>query len=250
MRRVLVAALSALALALPVRAGSEEAAHRSEWSYKGDTGPEHWGELDPAYRLCRDGKAQSPIDLKWSQPRASLLNFHYLASPLRVVDTGHTVQVNFKPGSTVLIRGKRYNLLQVHFHSTSEHTISSRSYPVEAHFVHERGVGERAVVAVMFKEGGKNEAIERIWSRIPKEKYKEAVYEGETINPMELIPRVQTRYYYIGSMTTPPCTEGVTWNILNTPLEMSSDQIEAFRSLYAGNNRPLQPLNGRRVMNH
>ena len=247
MRRVLVAALSAVVFALPVRADSGTATHQSDWSYEGDKGPEHWGDLDPAYRLCRDGTAQSPVDLKWSRPRASLLNFHYMASPLRVVDTGHTVQVNFKPGSTVLIRGKRYNLLHVNFHSTSEHTISSRGYPVEAHFVHERGVGERAVVAVMFKEGRKNEAIERIWSRIPKEKYKEAVHEGETINPMELIPRVHTRYYYIESLTTPPCTEGVSWFVLRTPITLSGDQRAAFRRVHDGNARPLQPRHGRAV---
>ena len=250
MRGVLVAALSVVVLAFPVWADSEKVSHYGRWSYSGEEGPQHWADLDPAYRLCREGKAQSPIDLKWSKPRAGLLNFHYVASPLTVIDTGHTVQVNFKPGSTVLVRGKRYNLLQVHFHSTSEHTISSRGYPVEAHFVHERGVGERAVIAVMFKVGRTNEAIERIWSRIPKEKYKEAIYEAETINPMDLIPRVHTRYYYLGSMTVPPCTEGVTWNVLNTPLEMSREQIEAFRALYDGNNRPVQPLNGRRVLNH
>jgi len=250
MRGVLVAALSVVVLVLPVQADFEKAAQYSQWSYSGDEGPEHWADLDPAYRLCREGKAQSPIDLRWSKPRAGLLNFHYVSSPLRVVDTGHTVQVNFKPGSTVLVRGKRYNLLQLHFHSMSEHTISSRAYPMEAHFVHERGVGERAVIAVMFQEGQANEAIEQIWSKIPKEKYKEVIYEAEAINPMKLIPRVLTRYYYLGSQTTPPCTEGVSWNILNTPLEMSRDQIEAFRALYAGNNRPVQPLNGRRVMNH
>jgi len=250
MSRVPAVAVSATFFASPGQAEYSRAGSHRQWSYSGDEGPEHWADLDQAYRLCGEGKAQSPVDLKRSKPRAGLLKFSYVNSPLRIIDTGHSIQVNFDSGSTVLIRGKRYNLLQVHFHSPSEHTVSSRSYPMEAHFVHERGIGEIAVIGVMFIEGHENDVIEQVWSRIPEEKNREEVYESETINPMSLIPVVHSRYFYIGSLTTPPCTEGVTWNVLSTPLQMSRGQIEAFRALYPRNNRPVQPLNGRRVMNH
>lgn len=218
------------------------------------------------------------------------LLFDYKDGLTKIVDNGHTLVIYFSPGSTIDIHGDTYRLQQGHFHSPSEHTISARSYPLEFHFVHKNEVDGLAVVAVMVKSGPLNRQLQKILDALPTTKKmnestgvsndkntgltknaknvttqtesKDGVdlkagdlkagdpKAGPNINPQELLPKQLTHYHYSGSLTTPPCTEGVNWNVLNTPIVASEEQIAAFRSLYSGNSRPLQPMNGRLVVNH
>ncbi len=223
--------------------------HASGWSYDGLTGPDHWGELKPDYALCKDGKKQSPVDLKWSKPRkGGTIKLNYKSADGKVVDNGHTVQVNVAPGNKAMIRGQEYELAQFHFHSSSEHTLSGNVMPMEVHFVHKNKKGGLAVIGAFLIAGDSNPEIDKIWNHVPQAKNEEAS-AGE-INLKALLPKKQTYYQYTGSLTTPPCTEGVNWNVMNTPITLSKEQILAFRALYSINNRPVQPLNGRKVSNY
>lgn len=226
--------------------------HHSHWSYEGETGPDHWGSLESKFATCSDGQTQSPINLKWNKPEeGGKLEFAYKDSNLKVIDNGHTLQFNYEQGSKVSINGEEYDLLQMHFHTPSEHTIANKSFPLEVHFVHKDALGRLAVVGVMFKESKVNDpTIDALWGFVPSEKNKEMEIPDFKLNPMKLIPSKHTFYHYSGSLTTPPCTEGVNWNVLNTPINISKSQIDAFRSLYNMNSRPVQPLNGRKVVNY
>jgi carbonic anhydrase len=233
---------------LPLRIYSGEHSH---WSYHGEGGPEHWGKVDPKYSLCSDGKHQSPIDLRWSKPTTSgKILFHYKDSKVSVIDNGHTIQIGFEEGNKVSIRGKSYDLVQLHFHSASEHTLSGNSFPLEMHLVHKDKDGKLAVLGVFIKEGEKNQLIDQIWSKIPKEKHAESHASDFSLDPSHFLPTAHTYYTYDGSLTTPPCSEGVNWNVFNTPVEFSKEQIETFKKFYTKNNRPLQRLNGRRLANY
>ena len=226
--------------------------HHPRWSYEGVLGPQMWGDLDASYALCKTGDMQSPIDLKWSKPtKGRSIAPSYKTSRLRIIDNGHTVQVNADPGSSISINGEVYQLLQVHFHSQSEHTFSGKHYPMEMHFVHKSKSGKLAVVGRMLMVGSKSDpTIAKIWANLPKSKSMEMEAAGHSIDFMALVPKKLTYYNYAGSLTTPPCSQGVDWNVLNTPLEISKDQLTAFRALYANNFRPVQPLNGRKPINY
>lgn len=222
------------------------------WSYEGETGPEHWGTMEAKFAACSEGQTQSPINLKWNKPEESgKLEFSYKDSSLKVIDNGHTLQFHYEQGSKVSINGEEYDLIQMHFHTPSEHTIANKSYPLEVHFVHQDVLGRLAVIGVMFTESKTNDpTIDALWGFVPSEKNKQMDIPDFKLNPMKLIPSKHTYYHYSGSLTTPPCTEGVNWNVLNTPVNISKSQIEAFRSLYHLNNRPVQSLNGRKVVNY
>lgn len=216
------------------------------WSYSGHSGPEHWGNLNAEYSQCADGLWQSPVDLNWSKPfEGGSLALHYDSSLIKIIDNGHTIQVNFTPGNYAVIRGVTYELLQVHFHAKSEHTIAGQSFPMEAHLVHKHEKGGLAVVGIMFIEGKENSAIANIWKHLPDQQGHEVTVPGVQINASTLLPDTSHYYHYIGSLTTPPCSEGVNWNVLNSPVEISRDQIQTFRSMYSHNNRPVQALHGR-----
>lgn len=219
--------------------------HTAHWSYGGAEGPDNWGKIAPEYEMCEHGKRQSPIDLKWSKQKGSRsLEFHYSDASYTVVDNGHTIQVNVPAGSYAMIDGKRYDLAQFHFHTLSEHTFSGKHFPLEAHFVHKDSNGALAVVGVMFNEGKSNPDLAKIFKNIPKTKDSE-VKVSSTFNPSSLIPASHTHYKYDGSLTTPPCSENVNWTVLNSPKEMSEDQIRFFNQHYVNNNRPTQPLHER-----
>ena len=220
------------------------------WSYSGLTGPEMWGDMKPEYKLCKSGKLQSPIDLIWSRPQTkSEIRFAYNESDYQMIDNGHTIKATFSPGNKIWISGKEYNLVQMHFNSESEHTISVTQYHLEDHFVHKNDKGELAVLGVLFVEGNTNPYLESMWQQLPSQKNR-SVASTVRFNPRHLIPQIMTHYNYSGSLTTPPCSEGVNWNVFNTPLELSSEQLNHFRVLYANNYRPVQPTNSRRVVNH
>ena len=194
----------------------------TDWSYEGDTSPAHWGEINKAYKLCQTGMSQSPVD-------------------------NHTLQATMNPYSSAFaqIDDQPYALAEFHFHAPSENTINGKHYAMELHLTHKNQEGEIAVVAVMFDIGEPNEAIERLWQSIP-------ATPGDSIpllSPVDinlLLPEDRTYWRFSGSLTTPPCSEGVTWIVLKQPMTLSAGQLEKFRhTIHPANNRPVQPLNGR-----
>lgn len=220
------------------------------WGYDGLTAPESWGKLSPEYTTCNSGKYQSPINLVWSRPIAKPdINLNYQESAAQVTDTGRTIMVNIAPGNFATIRGETFELRSITFHSSSEHTLSGNSLPLEVHLVHTNSTGQVAILAYFAIEGPRNATIDKIWSHIPSQKNIEQIVNSKVL-VSEMMPKKFNHYNYIGSLTTPPCTEDVQWNILNTPITMSRDQILTFRQIYPHNNRPVQPLNGRKVYNY
>jgi len=217
----------------------------ADWGYNGEHGPAHWGDIKGDYAQCSKGKEQSPIDLKWKQPKNDRsIKFHYQKSAFEISDNGHTIKAGFDKGNYIEVEGHKYNLLQLHFHAHSEHSISKKFFPMEMHLVHQDEHGKLAVVGVMFTEGQKNQELEHLLSQIPHEKnHPKKVSEKLAIDM--LLPMIHTHYHYMGSLTTPPCSEGVNWNVLNTPIQASAEQIAKFQKLYSANYRPVQGLNGR-----
>jgi len=217
----------ACALALvPAAAYAEETQHH--WGYGGEHGPRHWAEMNAEYEACGVGKAQSPIDIRDAVPaKLDAIEFDYHPTPLHIIDNGHTIQVNYEPGSSISVGGKRY--------------------PMVAHLVHKNAEGELAVVAVLLKEGARNPVVKTLWTDLPKEKEKERVMEQVKINAASLLPKNHKYYTFAGSLTTPPCSEGVTWFVLATPKAISKEQVARFGKIYRANARPVQPLNGRAV---
>jgi carbonic anhydrase len=244
---ILSAALAALTLsvtALPVFAN--EAPH---WSYDGEAAPQNWSKLSPDFHLCEQGKAQSPIDIKDAlevHPRP--LNLSYQLPPVSVINNGHSVQVNVREGDFVTLDGEKFVLQQFHFHSPSENTLNGKSFPMEAHFVHMNADGEIAVIAVLFETGKANAELEKIWQQMP-EKAGEPVALKQQVSLDGLLPKDLTHYRFSGSLTTPPCTEGVRWLVVKQPQTLSEAQLEKFRhAMHHANNRPVQGLHGRVVV--
>ena len=225
------------------------AAGNSHWGCSGHEGPEHWGELDSQYALCGSGKNQSPINLT-GLIEADLLpiDFSYVAGGYEMLNNGHTIQVNYKAGSNITLNGHTYELKQFHFHSPSENTINGKSFPMEAHLVHADNDGNLAVIALMFEEGQPNNILQTAWEQIP-------VHEGDNniltknVNVDMLLPVNRDYYRFNGSLTTPPCTEGVTWLVMRETVGISKQQIEQFsRVMHHPNNRPVQAINSRTIL--
>jgi carbonic anhydrase len=235
----------ALAL-LPVCAHSEEGHH--EWDYGAQHGPKHWGELKPEFESCALGKEQSPIDIRNAvHAKLEPIRFDYHPTPLHIIDNGHTIQVNYAPGSSITVGEQRYELVQFHFHKPSEEKVNGKGYPMVAHLVHKNSSGALAVVAVLLKQGHENTLVKTLWTNLPREKDKEKVAEKASINAARLIPANHAYHKFAGSLTTPPCSEGVTWFVLVSPMQVSEAQVARFGKIYSANARPVQPLNGRTV---
>ena len=226
------------------------AAEDGHWSYSGATGPAKWGSLEKSFTQCKLGQNQSPIDIPDASARKgdlpSLL-FAYRPSPLKIIDNGHTIQVNYAPGSFVSIEGKSYELLQFHFHKPSEEKIDGKAHDMVAHLVHQGPGGKLAVVAVLLDTGKENPLIKTLWDNLPKEKGKENVVDAVKINALGLLPPNKGYYTFTGSLTTPPCSEDVTWFVLKSPVQVSADEIARFAKAYPMNARPIQPLNDRDI---
>jgi carbonic anhydrase len=249
---LLFAAVAGAVLALVATAGyaAESAEH---WSYSGNTGPAKWDKLSKEFKTCKSGEEskQSPIDIQDAKARKGDLPgllFNYKAVPLKIVDNGHTIEVIYPPGSFVTIDGKRYELQQFHFHKPAEEKIDGKGYDMGAHLVHRGPDGKLMVIAVLFDAGKENKTIKTLWDHLPKEKDKETTVEGVKIDAVDLLPDDKGYYTYSGSLTTPPCSEQVTWYVLKTPVQMSADQLARFGRVYANNARPIQPFNDRDVM--
>jgi len=234
------------------RAAEPGAVH---WGYEGADGPSHWGSLAPDFSPCARGQQQSPIDLTDAGIiRANLgaLAFDYHPTPLRIVNNGHTIQVNYGPGSTLTARGKKYQIVQFHFHTPSEHTRNGKLSDMELHIVHQGADKELAVVGVFLEQGPANEALAPIWQAIPTKVGAEKLIAGTMVNVAALLPTARSKnlpyFFYMGSLTTPPCSEGVRWLVLAQPVALSLEQIARFREVIPMNARPLQRLDRRFVL--
>ena len=242
-----VASMTLVALGDGARHGA--LASDVKWSYSGAGAPDKWGGLSPEYAACETGKRQSPVDIKGAAVADDLapITFDYKPSPLRIVDNGHTIQVNYAPGSSITVGGKKYELLQFHFHKPAEERVNGKAYDMDVHLVHRDQDGTLGVVAVLLAKGSENPLIRTLWSNVPKAKDKEQVVDTVTVDAAALLPADRGYYTFAGSLTTPPCTENVTWFVLKAPVQVSAAQIEQFGKLYKMNARNVQPLNGRVV---
>ena len=239
-----VFALLYIGLAPPLPA---QAHHPAHWTYEGESGPAHWGSLDPAFASCAMGHAQSPIDI--SAPKSHSLPslaLHYHKTRLYVVNNGHTIQVAYDPGSSIQIEGTSYQLIQFHFHTPSEHTVGGKHAPAELHLVHRSEKGRLAVIGVLLQPGQENAALAPLWEHLPAAEGPAHNVDGR-INAQDLVPAEHTSYRYDGSLTTPPCSEGVKWIVMTTPITLSEAQLEKLRAILHNDSRPVQQLDGRTV---
>jgi len=220
------------------------------WSYEGENGPQNWAKLKPEFNLCAIGKRQSPIairdDFTLLGP-AEPIRFNYTPSRGSVVNNGHTIQVDLEGENNITVRGSTYKLLQFHFHTPSEEMINSKRYSMVAHLVHKNDVGQLAVVAVLMEVGEPNPMIETVWTYLPLDTSDRVRIPEGQIDMNQLLPADQRYYQFIGSLTTPPCTEGVLWMVIKQPLRISAAQFRVFTQLFPLNARPVQPLNARPV---
>jgi len=223
------------------------AGHDVHWSYGGEAGPAAWGGLKADFNLCSSGKRQSPIDIRDGiTVDLEPVQFDYRASGFRVLDNGHTVQVNVASGNFINIGGRRYELLQFHFHRPSEERIDGRQFDMVAHLVHKDSDGRLAVVAVLLDRGSIQPLVQTVWNNLPLEKGEE-VPARDVIDLNHLLPPDRRYYTYMGSLTTPPCSEGVLWMVMRQPVPVSQSQIDIFAKLYPMNARPLQQAAGRLI---
>jgi carbonic anhydrase len=223
------------------------AAPNYAWTYEGEKGVEAWGSLSPDNALCATGKKQSPINLAWRKPsqKAARLDMSY-APTAAVADLSTPVPtIRFNGANQLLLNGKVFNLERIEFHSPSEHQLSKNSMSLEIQFIHKAVSGNAmAALSVFAIEGRENSLLNDVWAQFANPNP-----AGMNFDASLLIPPQKTHYHYQGSLTTPPCTEGVEWIVFNTPTELSKEQIMAYRSKFAANSRPVQPLNGRKVTN-
>ena len=218
---------------------------RGHWSYGGDTGPAHWGELSPDFKVCELGLEQTPIDLAGGmRGEPGALTLDYKPLPLRIVNNGHTIQVNADAGCSCAIGGTKYDLLQFHFHHPSEHLLAGKPFDLECHFVHKSAAGALAVVGVLVKPGARNAALAPLLDAMPSSAGPETRGSG-SLDPAALLPKSGGYFRYMGSLTTPPCSEGLTWTVFKEPIEASPDQIRQFAALFPNNARPVQNRNRR-----
>jgi len=228
---------------------SKKSSSHTKWAYSGKRGPKNWSKLNSEFAMCEMGANQSPINIQST--------IHAALKPIRtihkfpakdIVNNGHTIQVNFQEGNIIVLDKTLFKLKQVHFHAPSENTINGKSYPLEAHFVHADNKGNLAVIAVMFKEGEANPTLEQFWAQFSNKVGQTVKLKGR-YTPNTLMPTKQQYYRFSGSLTTPPCSEGVRWVVMKAAMTASREQIDTFeRAMHHHNNRPIQPLNGRAVL--
>ena len=222
--------------------------HEAHWDYEGEYAPYRWGDMKADFASCKSGTRQSPIDIR--NPvigEVEPIRFQYEDVPLKVSNNGHTIQVDYAPGSFILFGGSRYELMQFHFHSPSEERVNGRAFDMVAHLVHRSAQGRLAVVAVLLTVGAEQPTLQKVWNAMPGTRNSTRERLDVAINAQQLLPADKTYYSYMGSLTTPPCTEGVQWLVMKTPVEISRDQIAHFTALYPMNARPLQALNDRLI---
>ena len=249
--RAHAAALATNRLATERRAApgheTADAGHSAHWSYEGSAGPQAWGQMKPEFAKCSSGARQSPIDIR-DGIRVSLdaVQFDYKPSAFRVIDNGHTVQVNVGAGNSIEVMGRRYELVQFHFHRPSEERVDGKQFDMVAHLVHKDIEGRLAVVAVLLERGSAQPIVQSVWNNLPLEKGDE-VAARLPLDMNALLPAERSYFTYMGSLTTPPCSEGVLWMVMKNPVQISAEQIGIFARLYPMNARPIQSASGRLI---
>ena len=234
--------------AAPAPQAENPAAHmHAHWAYEGAGAPANWGKLRNEYATCGTGQRQSPIDIREGiKVSLETIRFDYKSTQFRIVDNGHTLQVSVGEGMAMHVMGKRYELIQFHFHRPAEERVNGKLYDMVVHLVHKNDEGQLAVIAVLLEKGSEHPLIQTLWNNMPLEREME-VSPAEPIDLMKLLPEIRSYWTYMGSLTTPPCTEGVLWMVMKQPLQVSADQIAIFSRLYRNNARPVQPSNGRLI---
>ncbi|MBM5570525.1 MULTISPECIES: carbonic anhydrase [Deefgea] len=230
---------------------SKKTAHDpSHWSYEGETGPSNWGSMKAEFGLCSTGKQQSPVNITEAYAQdLDPLQFQYQESKTSIQNNGHTIQLNYDPGSYLIVGTDRYQLLQFHFHTPSEEAIGGQRYPMVAHLVHKNDAGQLAVVALLINQGSSdNEIIQKFWEKMPSNHNETRGYDQIKYNVSDLLPNNRSYWTLMGSLTTPPCSEGVRWLILKNPLQISAKQIARFKKEFPMNARPIQSLQQRAVL--
>ncbi len=233
--------------------------HAIYWDYGDAAGPTKWGTLSPDFALCDEGRQQSPIDLsvavandKEVEVRRNFqpvkVHISYQESTVSLLDNGHTIQVSFDEGNTIDVGNKKFALVQYHFHAPSEHTMDGKHFPMEVHFVHTTESEELAVVGVLIEQGEHNAAFDPVWGILPREPGESRVLEGQDVDLDALVPQSSGAFRYEGSLTTPPCSEGVRWFVRLEPIALSAGQIATFTGIFNNNNRPVQPRNDRELV--
>lgn len=238
----------ALVLGIGLLAAAGSSSEGVHWTYSGERGPDHWAELSPDFKACGIGRHQSPIDIV--DPVAAELGpirLEYLGQTSTVTNNGHTLQVAVPPGSALVAEGQRFELLQFHLHSPSEHHIDGEAFPLELHLVHQNAAGDLAVVGILFREGPANEPVNAIVDAAP-EKPGEQFPMLMDLGKIDFSPDRLAYFRYSGSLTTPPCSEGVRWFVLQEPRTVSPEQVERFVELIGEDARGPQPLNARKVL--
>lgn len=238
---------AAVLAAVEAHRADKAAGHGAHWSYGGETGPAAWGGLKPEFATCANGKRQSPIDIRGGiAVDLEPVRFDYRASGFSVLDNGHTVQASVGGGNTIEVSGRRYELQQFHFHRPSEERINGRQYDMSLHLVHKDAEGRLAVVALLLERGASQPVVQRVWNDLPLEKGEEQP-ASQPVDLNELLPDDRGYYTYMGSLTTPPCSEGVLWMVMRQPVQVSQAQIDIFSRLYPMNARPVQAASGRLI---
>ena len=218
----------------------------SQWDYEH---PEQWGDISPEYQVCKTGNQQSPIDLHSDRLSASKpVEIHYQDIPLRIVNNGKTIEVDNKLENFIVLDGEKFELVQFHFHHPSEHTVMGKNYPMEIHFVHKNEQGTLAVLAVFLKKGSENKALMPIWDSMPSQKSAEKYFGDVKIATSKLLPKNLDSYRYSGSLTTPPCSENVSWVVFQEPVEVSPEHFQQFDRIVHFNARPRQAINRRSIL--
>ncbi|GEO96385.1 carbonic anhydrase [Kocuria turfanensis] len=231
----------------PATASPPQGGASGEWSYEGASGPQHWGELDDEFTTCSTGTAQSPIDVPSNAPLSSSpTTLDYTVADFQARDTGHTVELHALSPQRITVDGTQYTFKQMHYHAPSEHTVGGTSYEAEFHFVHQSDDDALAVIGVLATAGKDNAAWSPVIDAVPATRGGNSP-EVTGLTLTSLLPDSLGHYAYDGSLTTPPCSEGVRWLLLQTPIELSTGQIEDLRSVHSGNNRPTRPLNNRKI---
>ena len=234
---------AALVLGLGAARAAENAIH---WTYEGEEGPAHWGDVSPEYAVCSSGTMQSPVDLAGAGASGALaISLNYEPVPLTIFNNGHTIQLNAEGGGTFGENGVDYDLVQIHFHAPSEHVIAGEHFPLEAHFVHRSEGGALSVMGVFIAEGTGNPELAKLLQHLPESAGSPMTFSDTMVDLDGLLPASHALYRYMGSLTTPPCSEGVHWHVLSVPVTASAEQIARLSDVLHMNARPIQPLGSR-----
>ena len=248
MRRFALVVLGLSLCGIGIQVSFAQANAGADWSYEGKKGPLNWGHLDPAYKACSSGKEQSPIDIRGARLDKALqpIEFHYVSGGMTLTNTGHTVQVTPPAGSYIVVGGVRYDLIQFHFHHPGEEAVKGKLPDMSLHLVHKSADGKFAVVAVRLNEGNGNAVLAGLWPHLPKTAGATDKMT-DSMSPAGLLPTDRGYWTYEGSLSAPPCTEGVQWFVFEQQVEISRDQLRAFGALYKVNSRMLQAPHGRKI---